>query len=85
MSALELAILESDVGNWQSARRFFQQYMTTVDFYNIPHTPRALLAGIKIEGEFQNSELVNGFTRILTTLYKDSPEYLMYQRLSDAN
>lgn len=85
VSALELAILEADVGNWQSARRFFQQYMTTVDFYSIPHTPRALLAGIQIEGEFRNRELVDGFTRILTTLYKDSPEYLMYQRLSNAN
>jgi len=85
VSALELAILEADVENWQSARRFFQQYMTTVDFYNIPHTPRALLAGIQIEGEFRNAELVDGFTRILTTLYKDSPEYLLYQRLSNAN
>lgn len=85
VSSLELAILEADIGNWQSARRFFQQYMTTVDFYNVPHTPRALLAGIKIEGEFRNADLVEGFTRILTTLYKDSPEYLMYQRLSDAN
>lgn len=85
VSALELAIMEADLGNWQTARRFFQQYMTTVDFYNIPHTPRALLAGIQIEGEFRNADLVEGFTRILTTLYKDSPEYLMYERLSNAN
>lgn len=85
ISALELAIIESNLENWEISRRFFQQYMTTVNFYNIPHTPRALLAGIQIEGRFQNRELVDGFTRILTTMYRDSPEYLMYQRLSDAN
>lgn len=85
VSALELAILEADRQNWESARSFFQQYMTTVDFYNIPHTPRALLAGIQIEKQFQNSDLVQRFGLILSTLYQDSPEYLMYQRMSDDN
>ena len=85
ISALELAILEADRQNWQVARNFFQQYMTTADFYNIPHTPRALLAGIKIEQQFQNQDLVQRFGLILSTLYQDSPEYLMYQRMSNAN
>ncbi len=85
LSALELSIIESNALNWQIARRYFQQYMTTVNFYNIPHTPRALLAGIKIEGQFQNEQLVEGFVAILSTLYQDSPEYLMFQRLSNAN
>ena len=39
------------------------------------HTPRALLAGITIESRFNNQKLVDNFTRILTTLYQDSPEY----------
>lgn len=85
ISALELSIMEADNENWDRARQLFQQYMTTVNFYNIPHTPRALLAGIKIEGKFHNAGLVEGFVRILTTLYKDSPEYLMYERLSNVN
>ena len=59
--------------------------MTTAEFYNIPHTPRALLAGIRIEGAFQNQELVRDFTRILTTLYRESPEYQDFLRLSDVN
>ena len=50
------------------------------------HTPRALLAGITIESRFNNQKLVDDFTRILTTLYQDSPEYAeLQQRMTDAN
>ncbi len=85
ISAVELAMLRADRADWESARRVFQQYMTTVEFYNLPHTPRALLAGIRIEGQFENQELVRDFTRILTTLYRETPEYQAYLRLSDVN
>jgi len=85
ISSLELAILESGRLNWQAARNYFRQYSTTVDFLKIPHTPRALLAGIQIERQFQNADLVRRFSLILSTLYQDSPEYLMYQRMIDAN
>ena len=85
VSAIELAMLRADREDWNGARRVFQQYMTTAQFYNIPHTPRALLAGIRIEGAFQNQRLVRDFTRILTTLYRESPEYQAYLRLSDVN
>ncbi len=85
VSAIELAVLRADREDWNVARRVFQQYMTTAEFYNIPHTPRALLAGIRIEGAFQNQQLVRDFTRILTTLYRESPEYQAYLRLSDVN
>ena len=85
VSALELAILRADRGEWDAAWRRLQQYMTTVEFYNVPHTPRALLAGIQIGGHRRDRELVDNFALILTTLYQDSPEYVIYQRLSDAN
>ena len=86
ISSVELALLRAQRGDWQGARRAFQQYLTTADFFSLPHTPRALLAGITIEGHFQNQDLVSDFTRILTTLYQDSPEYAaLQQRLSDAN
>lgn len=85
ISAVELAQLKFENQDWAGARENYQQYLTVVDFYNIPHTPRALLAGIQIEGHFQNQEMVNNFTLILSTLYQDSPEYQVYQRLSDAN
>ena len=85
VSSLELALLRFENRDWSGARQSFQQYLTTVDFYNIPHTPRALLAGIQIEGRFLNSEMVNNFSLILSTLYQDSPEFETYQRLTNAN
>ena len=85
VSSLELALLRFENQDWPGARRSFQQYLTTVGFYNIPFTPRALLAGIQIEGMFQNTEIVKNFSLILSTLYQDSPEFEKYQRLTDAN
>jgi type IV pilus assembly protein PilF len=85
VTALELAIIKADEENWPEARRNFQRYLTIVSFFNIPHTPRALLAGIQIEGKFQNASAVQDYTLILTTLYQDSPEYLLYQRTLNAN
>ena len=78
-------MLQFENQDFNGAREVYQQYLTTVDFYNIPHTPRALLAGIQIEGHFQNTELVDDFSLNLSTLYQDSPEYETYQGISDAN
>lgn len=85
ISALELAWIYFDQQDYQRARQTYQNYLTAVEFYNVPHTPRALLAGIQIEGHFQNSEFVENFSRVLSTLYPGSPEYQTYQELTDAN
>lgn len=85
IAALELSLLEFDQKDYLSARRYYQSYLTIVEFLQLPHTPRAQLAGIQIEGYFQNEELVENFTLVLSTLYPSSPEYQQLQRLSDAN
>ncbi len=86
ISSIELALLRFQRGDWPGARQAFRQYFTTTEFYSLPHTPRALLAGITIEGRFNNQKLVDDFTRILTTLYQDSPKYAeLQQRMTDAN
>jgi len=85
VSALELALINFNSQDWDAARQNFQHYLTIVEIYNIQHTPRALLAGIQIEGHFQNQNMVDGFSIILSTLYQDTPEFQDYQRLSDAN
>jgi type IV pilus assembly protein PilF len=85
ISAIELAVALYQEEDWAGARETFQQYLVTAGFYSIPHTPRALLAGIQIEGRFQNKELVDNFALLLSTLYQDSPEYEIYQRISNAN
>ena len=84
ISALELALIYFDQQQFDQAKALYQSYLTTVNFYQVPHTPRALLAGIRIEGHFQNQKLVDDFALILRTLYQSSPEYQAYQRLSDA-
>ncbi|HJO10985.1 MAG TPA: hypothetical protein QGI39_02960, partial [Gammaproteobacteria bacterium] len=85
VSALELSQIRFDRQNWNSARQSYQQFLTILDFYNIAHTPRSLWIGIQIERIFQNSQLVNDFSLLLSTLYQDSPEYQLYRRSSNGN
>ena len=85
IAALELSLLEFGQKDYFSARRHYQSYLTIIEFLQLPHTPRALLAGIQIEGYFENEELVEILTLVLSTLYSSSPEYQQLQRLSDAN
>lgn len=84
VSALELSLLYLEQQDFSGARMTYQSYLTTAEFYSVPHTPRALLAGIQIEGHYDNQELVDGFALILGTLYQTSPEYQIYRRLSNA-
>lgn len=85
IAALELSLIEFNQENKDRAHQLFQQYLTTVQFYAIPYTPRALLAGIQIEGHAQNQKIVDTFALLLTSLYQDSPEFETYQRLSNAH
>ncbi|MBT3530740.1 MAG: type IV pilus biogenesis/stability protein PilW [Gammaproteobacteria bacterium] len=81
ISALESALIEFEQGNYERARSSFQSYLTIVEFSSVPHSPRALLAGIRIEGYFQNQQFVNNFSRVLEALYRNSPEYQSYLEL----
>jgi len=85
ISALELSLIYYNEQDYLRARQFYQSYLTIMEYAQLPHTPRALLAGIQIEGHFENEALVENFTRVLSTLYPSSPENLFFQRLSDAN
>jgi type IV pilus assembly protein PilF len=85
IAALELSLIEFGQRDYTSARRHYQSYLTIIEFLQLPHTPRALLAGIQIEGYFGNEEFVENFTLVLSTLYPNSPEYQQLLRLSDAN
>lgn len=85
ISTLELALIYFEQQEYLRARQTYQSYLTLAELYSIPHTPRALLGGIQIEGYFENDELIGNFSRVLSTLYPESPEYQSYRRLSDAN
>lgn len=85
IAPLELALIFFEQQDYLTARQYYRNYLTTIQFLELPHTPRALLGGIQIEGYFDNDELVQNFTLILTTLYPTSPESQSLQRLNDAN
>jgi len=85
IAALELAKLKFVGQDWDAARQNYQRYLTIVAFYKLPHSPNALLAGIEIEGHFDNQQIVDDFGLVLRTLYQKSPEYQLYRKLSDAN
>lgn len=85
VSALELSLLKFKRGDNIGAQQSFQRYLTIVEFYKIPHTPRALLAGIEIGTQSNNQKLVDDFALILRTLYQESPEYQIYSSVTDAN
>jgi type IV pilus assembly protein PilF len=85
IAPLELALIYFDQEDYLRARQYYRNYLTTIQFLQLPHTPRALLTGIQIEGYFQNEEFVENISLVLTTLYPTSPEYQTFQRLSDAN
>ena len=85
-SSVKLALLSFQRGDWPGSRQTFRQYLTTTEFFSLPHAPRALLAGITIESRFNNQKLVGDFTRIPKAPHQDSPEYAeLKQRMTDAN
>ncbi|MBT8147201.1 MAG: type IV pilus biogenesis/stability protein PilW [Gammaproteobacteria bacterium] len=85
VSTLELAQIRFNQGDYATARRLYSQYLTIKDFYSIPHSPRSLWVGIQVEGYYQNDAAVEGYGRLLTALYQDSPEYQLYQNLVNGN
>jgi len=85
LSSLELAEIHYHKADWIVARGLYMQYLTTAEFYNIPHTPKSLWLGIQIERQFQDSEHIHDFTLLLTTLYRESPEYNFYLGSLDGN
>lgn len=85
ISSLELSQLHFNAGDIPRAKAVFAQYLTNADFYRIPHTPRALLLGIQLESDIQDSELAESFKLLLSTLYPESEEYAQYERLRNGN
>ncbi|MDX1492275.1 MAG: type IV pilus biogenesis/stability protein PilW [Pseudohongiellaceae bacterium] len=77
-SSLELAQLHYDSGNFTEARRRYQQFLTTSNFYSIPQTPRSLWLGVQIERRFDNEPTAAIYAAILQRLFSDSPQYQEY-------
>jgi type IV pilus assembly protein PilF len=78
VSALESALVYFEMADYERARSKFQNYLTISEYTGVPHSPRALLAGIQIEDYFQNQRFVDNVVLVLETLYRTSPEYQTY-------
>lgn len=85
IARLELALVYFDQQDYPLARLYYQNYLTTIAFLQLPHTPRALLASNQIEFYFQNEEFVENFSLVLSARYPTSPKFQTFQRLSDAS
>ncbi|MEX0901180.1 MAG: type IV pilus biogenesis/stability protein PilW [Pseudohongiellaceae bacterium] len=85
LSALQLAQIRIYGENWEAARSSYQRYLTTSQFYNIPHSPQSLWVGIQLEKHFRNDEELENYALMLRTLFADSAEYQMYNRLVNDN
>ncbi len=85
IAPLELALVYFDQERLSTRSSILSKLFDHHAFLQLPHTPRALFAGIQIEGYFQNVELVENFSLVLATLYPTSPEFQTFQRLNNAN
>lgn len=85
IAAMELAQIKYNKRDLTGARSYYNRFLTLKELLGVPHTPRSLWIGIQVENAFQNNEVVQGFGRLLSTLYRDSPEYQQYRSLIDGN
>jgi type IV pilus assembly protein PilF len=79
LAALELAQIKFNKQQLAAARLAYNQFLTIREFNSIPHSPGSLWIGIQIESEFPNSETLEVYVRLLTTLYRDAPEHQLYR------
>ena len=77
-SSLELAQMRFDAGLFAESLRYYNQFVVTAGFYNMPQTPRSLWLGIQLERRFDNSAGAAVYGQLLESLYRDSPEYQRY-------
>jgi len=80
-STLELADINLQQGNIQNDARYYQNFLTMRQFFNVQQSARSLWVGIKLEqARGMNNQMLE-YGASLSELYPDSPEYTFYQQL----
>jgi len=65
----------------QNAARYYQNFLTMRQFFNVQQSARSLWVGIKLEqARGMNNQMLE-YGASLSELYPDSPEYTFYQQL----
>lgn len=82
-SLLELANLSLQKPNLVQAREFYRNYLTLIQFYNVPQSPRGLWVGVQVENALGNKTAVCEYGAQLAAGFGTSPEYQLYRQFLD--
>ncbi len=77
-ASLEMAAVKFSEGLFAESMRFYNQFVVSSNFYNVPQSARSLWLGIQLEQRFDNTEGAAIYALLLESLYRDSPEYQLY-------
>ena len=82
-SALELAQININHGQFTEARGSYGRYLTTTSFYKIAPSAKSLWIGIQIERHFKDKRAESNYVVMLQGLFQNSPEYQLYRNSID--
>jgi len=74
-ASLELAQLRFEQGQFADAMRYYEQFVVSSDFFNVPQTARSLWLGIQLARRFDDRERETAYGASLQSLYPNTPEY----------
>lgn len=80
-SILELASINLIKGNLTEAEKFYRNYLTILQYFNVRQSARSLWIGIQIELGKGNEAGMLAYGARLASEYADSPEHLLYREL----
>lgn len=80
LSALELADIYLKKGDIEQARVFYQNFLTTSQFYRRPPTARGLWVGYQLETLLKNVAAAEQYAAQLQRLYPQSVEYEFFKQ-----
>lgn len=82
-SILELASLSLQKPDVAQARSHYRNYLTLMQFYNIPHSARSLWVGVQLENALGNASPMREYGKLLETNFSATAEYQSYLQLLD--
>lgn len=80
-ASLELADLYLAKKDNQQAVAYYRNYLTLIQFYNVPQNPRSLWIGIRVEANLGNRDRMKSYGKVLETRFAAAPELKLYKQL----
>lgn len=79
-SMLELGDLHYRRGEFAQSRRYFNNYLTIQEFYNLAHSPTSLWLGIRLAREEGDAEQEAAYAGMLQSVYPESIQNQIYRQ-----